>query len=71
MDGKGRALDHIFTERLWRTVQYEEVDLHDYAHPRDARQGLGRSFPFDNHQRPHQALNYRTPAAVYFARRRT
>jgi putative transposase len=71
MDGKGRALDNIFTERLWRTVKYEEVYLHDYAHPRDARQGLGCSVPFYNHQRPHQALNYRTPAEVYFAGRGT
>jgi putative transposase len=69
MDGKGRALDNIFTERLWRTVKYEEVYLHDYAHPREARQGLGRYFPFYNQERPHQALNYRTPAEVYFARR--
>lgn len=68
MDGKGRALDNIFTERLWRTVKYEEVYLHEYAHPRDARQGLGRYFPFYNHERPHQALNYRTPAEVYSAR---
>jgi putative transposase len=69
MDGKGRALDNIFTERLWRSVKYEEVYLHDYAHPREARQGLGRYFPFYNHERPHQALKYRTPAEVYFARR--
>jgi putative transposase len=69
MDGKGRALDNIFTERLWRSVKYEEVYLHDYAHPREARQGLGRYFPFYNHERPHQALNYRTPAEVYFAQR--
>ena len=68
MDGKGRALDNIFTERLWRTVKYEEVYLHDYAHPREARQGLGCYFPFYNQERPHQALNYRTPAEVYFAR---
>ena len=67
MDGKGRALDNIFTERLWRTVKYEEVYLHEYAHPREARQGLGCYFPFYNHDRPHQALNYRTPAQVYFA----
>jgi len=69
MDGKGRALDNIFTERLWRSVKYEEVYLHDYAHPREARQGLGRYFPFYNHERPHQALKYRTPAEVYFAQR--
>lgn len=71
MDGKGRALDNIFTERLWRTVKYEQVYLHDYAHPHDARQGVGRYFPFYNHQRPHQALNDRTPAEVSFARRGT
>lgn len=68
MDGKGRALDNVFTERLWRSVKYEEVYLHDYAHPREARQGLGHYFPFYNQDRPHQALNYRTPAQVYFAR---
>jgi putative transposase len=65
MDGKGRALDNIFTERLWRTVKYEEVYLHDYAHPREARQHLTQYFDFYNHDRPHQALNYRTPAQVY------
>jgi putative transposase len=66
MDGRGRALDNIFTERLWRTVKYEEVYLNEYANPREARCGLSRYFPFYNHQRPHQALGYRTPAAVYF-----
>jgi len=66
MDGRGRALDNIFTERLWRTVKYEEVYLHEYAHPREARQGLGGYFPFYNDERPHQALGYRTPAQVYF-----
>lgn len=67
MDGKGRALDNIFTERLWRTVKYEEVYLHEYASPREARQGLAAYFQRYNHQRPHQALGYRTPAQVYFA----
>lgn len=66
MDGRGRALDNIFTERLWRTVKYEEVYLHDYANPRDARTGLTRYLTFYNQERPHQALNYRTPAEVYF-----
>jgi len=65
MDGRGRARDNIFTERLWRTVKYEEVYLTEYARPRDARQGLSRYFRFYNHQRPHQALGYQTPAAVY------
>jgi len=69
MDGRGRALDNIFTERLWRTVKYEEVYLHDYDSPREARQNLARYFPFYNSQRPHQALGYLTPAAVYFAGR--
>ena len=68
MDGRGRALDNIFTERLWRSVKYEEVYLHDYADPREARLGLTRYFDFYAHQRPHQALGYRTPAQVYFGK---
>jgi putative transposase len=67
MDGRGRALDNIFTERLWRTVKYEEVYLHEYDSPREARQNLTRYFQFYCYERPHQALNYRTPAQVYFA----
>jgi len=67
MDGRGRALDNVFVERLWRSVKYEEVYLHDYQSPPDAINGLGRYFRFYNHERPHQALDYRTPAAVYFA----
>ena len=67
MDGKGRALDNIFTERLWRTVKYEEVYLHSYESPRAARQGLSRYLAFYNQARPHQALAYRTPAEVYRA----
>ena len=66
MDGRGRARDNIFTERLWRTVKYEEVYLTEYANPREARGGLSRYFQFYNHERPHQALEYRTPAAIYF-----
>ena len=66
MDGKGRALDNIFTERLWRTVKYEEVYLHDYLSPREARQALTRYITFYNHERLHQALDYQTPAEVYF-----
>ena len=65
MDGRGRAMDNIFTERLWRSVKYEEVYLHDYAFPRQARQGLDDYFPLYNYERPHQALGYLTPAAVY------
>jgi len=66
MDGKGRALDNIFTERLWRSVKYEEVYLSDYANPREARDGLARYFSFYNTERPHQALDYRRPMEVYF-----
>lgn len=66
MDGRGRALDNVFTERLWRTVKYEEVYLNDYATPREARMGISRYFQFYNHERVHQALGYRTPAEVYF-----
>jgi len=67
MDGRGRCYDNIFVERLWRTVKYEEVFLRDYADPVEARQGLRAYFRFYNEQRPHQALDYRTPAEAYFA----
>jgi putative transposase len=66
MDGRGRALDNVFVERLWRTVKYEEVYLRDYKTVWDARHGLGRYFGFYNEERLHQALGYRTPAAVYY-----
>ncbi len=66
MDGRGRALDNIFTERLWRTVKYEEVYLNEYASPRDARRSLTAYLDFYNYQRLHQALGYQTPAAVYY-----
>jgi putative transposase len=65
MDGKGRALDNIFTERLWRTIKYEEVYLKEYGTPRETRQGLGSYLNFYNQERPHQSLRYRTPAEVY------
>jgi putative transposase len=65
MDGRGRALDNIFTERLWRTIKWEEVYLQDYATPRDARRGLSHYLQFYNQERLHQALDYRTPAEVY------
>lgn len=68
MDGKNRAIDNIFTERLWRSVKYEEVYLKDYASPREARQGLSRYFEFYNHHRLHQALDYQTPAEIYFGK---
>lgn len=65
MDGKGRATDNIFTERLWRSIKYEEVYLHEYATPRQAHDGTGRYLRFYNADRPHQSLDYRTPAEVY------
>jgi putative transposase len=67
MDGRGRYVDNIFTERLWRSVKYEEVYLSEYESPRDARRGLTRYLSFYNEERPHQALGYRTPAQVYRA----
>jgi len=66
MDGRGRAFDNIFVERLWRTVKYEEVYLKDYRDVPEARHGLGNYFPFYNDQRFHQALDYRTPRTVHF-----
>jgi putative transposase len=65
MDGRGRALDNIFTERLWRSVKYEEVYLNDYNSPREARNGITRYMEFYNNVRPHQSLNYQTPSTVY------
>lgn len=65
MDGKGRALDNIFTERLWRTVKYENIYLQDYQSPREARQGIKDYLTYYNQQRPHQSLGYQTPAEVY------
>jgi len=64
MDGRGRALGNVFVERLWRSVKYEEVYLHDYATPVEAQQGLERYFRFYNKEWYHQALNYRTPGEV-------
>ena len=66
MDGRGRALDNVFVERLWRSVKYEEVYFQEYETPRMARQGLSRYFDFYNFERSHQSLDYRTPAEVYF-----
>lgn len=67
MDSRGRYLDNIFVERLWRSVKYEEVYLKDYADVGDAVAGITAYFDFYNHQRLHQALGYRTPASVYQA----
>jgi putative transposase len=65
MDGKGRCIDNIFVERLWRSVKYEEVYLHAYASVAEARTGLARYFDFYNRERPHQALGYQTPDAFH------
>jgi len=65
MDGRGRWADNVFVERLWRTVKYEEVYLKDYESGHQAFQNLSRYLDFYNTERPHQALDYRTPAAVY------
>ena len=66
MDGRGRVFDNIFTERLWRSVKYEEVYLKDYEGVDEARRGLGAYFGFYNTDRPHQSLGYRTPAEVHY-----
>ena len=65
MDGKGRYIDNIFVERLWRTVKYEEVYLKAYSNGWEAKAGIDAYFHFYNTQRPHQALGYRTPAEVF------
>ena len=65
MDGRGRCLDNVFVERLWRTVKYEDIYLRGYETVPQLQQGLGRDFPYDNEERLHQALDYRTPAQVY------
>lgn len=66
MDGKGRALDNIFIERLWRTVKYEHIYLRDYETVPMLYAGLENYFQFYNHNRPHQSLNYATPAEIHF-----
>lgn len=65
MDGKGRCLDNVFVERLWRSLKYEEVYPRAYANVHEAWAGISRWLHFYNHQRPHQALGYRTPMEVY------
>src|SRR5690606_20593600 len=68
MDGRGRALDNVFTERLWRSLKYEEVYLSDYVTPRQTRESISGYLEYYNERRPHQALNYQTPATVYASR---
>jgi putative transposase len=65
MDGKGRCIDNVFVERLWRSLKYEEVCLHVYDSVPEARAGIERYFLFYNESRPHQALGYQTPDASY------
>jgi len=65
MDGKGRCIDNIFVERLWRSLKYEEVYLYAYDSVLEARASISRYFKFFNDERPHQALGYQTPASFY------
>jgi putative transposase len=67
MDGRGRWLDNVFVERLWRSLKYEEVHLKTYANGLEARRGIGQWFRFYNESRPHQALAYKTPAEAWSA----
>ena len=66
LDGKGRWIDNVFVERLWRSVKYESIYLHAYETPREVRVELARYFEFYNAHRPHQSLGYRTPDEMYF-----
>lgn len=69
MDGRGRCMDNIFTERLWRSLKYEEVYLKSYETPAEAVTQIGAYFEFYNYHRSHQSLGYKTPADVYFTER--
>ena len=64
-DGRGRALDNVFVERLWRSVKYEDIYIKDYEHVHELESGLTAYFRFYDEERPHQSLDYRTPAEVY------
>ncbi len=66
-DGRGRCLDNVFVERLWRRVKYADSSWHSSDGVAELRTGLGRYFPFSNEERPHQSLEYRTPGEVYRA----
>ena len=66
MDGRGRAMDNIFTERLWRSLKYEEVYLKEYATVLEAKENIKEYIKFYNYERKHQSLNYKTPAEIYF-----
>jgi putative transposase len=65
MDGRGRALDNVFVERLWRSLKQEKVYLEDFRTVKEAKTGIADYFEYYNHRRPHQSLDYKTPAEVY------
>ena len=67
MDGRGRCMDNVFVERLWRSIKYEEVYLKAYQNGTEARKGIGAYLAFYNQERPHQALGYRSPGQVFQA----
>jgi putative transposase len=66
MDSKGRALDNVFVERLWRSVKYENIFIKDYANVLEARKGINKYFEFYNNIRIHENLNYKTPKEVHY-----
>ena len=66
MDGKGRALDNVYIERVWRTLKYENIFLYDYETVKKLRKGIDRFFKFYNEERFHQNLNYKVPDDIYF-----
>jgi putative transposase len=68
MDGKGRWIDNVFIERLWRSVKYEDIYLHAYENGREVLAGLTRYFEFYNRRRLHQSHEYHTPDEIYYAR---
>jgi putative transposase len=66
MDHKGRAFDNIFIERLWRSLKYEKIYLSEFTSPREVRAAIKEYFDFYNYERPHQSLQYKTPASIFF-----
>ena len=68
MDGRGRALDNVFVERLWRSVKHEDIYIRGYETVPELQRGLARYFAFYNDERLHQSLDYRTPASAYRAK---
>jgi putative transposase len=68
MDGRGRALDNVFVERLWRSLKYEDIYLKDYQSIKEAKYGIDKYFSFYNNERPHQSLNYQVPRDVYIVK---